>query len=500
MSCIIKVDNIKSKITGLAPSYLNLLAQELSVKVPNYYFSPAFKSGRWDGKQHFLTRPANTFPTGLLPKVVSFLVDTCETTPKLEDHRGNLDDLCLPNIKTGYKVGENKILRPYQVDAINKIANNKVLDISFQRGIINIATNGGKTVIAEGVINELYPQLQKCNGVFLFATHSKEIAYQAHQVISNDLQIDVGFIGDGQWDVKTVTVAIITTVYRRMKDGKPEFDELKGLVRGVIADESHHAQSVSWQDVLNQFDKASIRLGLTGTVDKKNPLNEMKLYACTGNILTKISNDFLIHNGVSAKPICIMFQVTKPELGGMEYQDAYQYGIVENEIRHDIIYDICAKETSANNTVLILVERIEHGQYLEKVLKPLCKEVYFTNGQLSSDERVLLLDKLRNGELDVLISSNILDEGVDVSGINAIIYARGMKSMRKLLQGIGRGLRLKDDNSKLRFYDFIDDTHIKLLLHSQERYETLAAEKFVVKLMSTQSYSSASWDEINKEE
>ena len=499
MSCIIKVTNIKSKIMGLAPGYLNLLAQELSVKVPNYYFSPAFRSGRWDGQQHFLTRPANTFPTGLLPKVVEFLTETCETTPILEDCRENLEDLRLPSIKTGYIVGENKELRQYQVDAINAIANNNILGIPFQRGVINIATNGGKTVIAEGVISELYSQLRKCKGVFLFATHSKEIAYQAHQSIESDLQIDVGFIGDGQWDVKPVTVAIITTVYRRMKDGKPEFDELKNKVRGLVADESHHAPSQSFYDVFAQFNKASIRLGLTGTVDKKNPVNEMKLYSCTGGILTKISNDFLIRHGVSAKPICLMFQVDKPELGGMEYQDAYQYGIVENEIRHDIIYDICSKETSAHNTVLILVERLEHGQNLEAVLKLLCKEVYFTNGQLSSDERAALLDKLRNGELDVLISSNILDEGVDVSGINAIIYARGMKSMRKLLQGIGRGLRLKDDYSKLRFYDFIDDTHIKLLQHSRERYETLAAEKFVVKLMDTKSYNSASWDEINRE-
>lgn len=500
MSCVIKVNNIKSKITGLAPSYLNLLAQELAVKVPNYYFSPAFKSGRWDGKQHFLTRPANTFPTGLLPHVITFLTETCEVTPQLEDCRADLDDLILPTISMGYTVGENKELRQYQVDAINKIATNTVLGILFQRGVINIATNGGKTVIAEGVIRELYSQLEACDGVFLFATHSKEIAYQAHQHIEADLHINAGFIGDGQWDVKTVTVAIITTVYRRMKDGKPEFDELKNKVRAVVGDESHHLPANSFYDVFSQFNKAAIRLGLTGTVDKKNLVNEMKLYACTGSILTKISNNFLINQGVSAKPICIMFKVDKPELGGMEYQDAYRYGIVENEIRHDIIYDICAKETSVQHTVLILVERIEHGQNLEEVLKPLCKEVYFTNGQLSSGERVLLLDKLRNGELDVLISSNILDEGVDVSGINSIIYARGMKSMRKLLQGIGRGLRLKDDNSKLRFYDFIDDTHIKLLLHSQERYETLAAEKFVVKLMDIPSYNAASWEEINKEE
>ena len=51
---------------------------------------------------------------------------------------------------------------------------------------------------------------------------------------------------------------------------------------------------------------------------------------------------------------------------------------------------------------------------------------------------------LKNNEIDVLISSAILDEGVDVSNINAVIYARGMKSTRKLLQGIGRGLRKKE--------------------------------------------------------
>ena len=68
--------------------------------------------------------------------------------------------------------------------------------------------------------------------------------------------------------------------------------------------------------------------------------------------------------------------------------------------------------------------------------------------------------------------------------------------MRKLLQGIGRGLRLKSDRSNLRFYDFIDDTNKKLLLHSKERYETLADEKFEVKLMNTENFNKMSWEEI----
>ena len=436
----IRVNNIKSKITGLDPNSLNLLANQLTVKVPNFYFSTAYKNKMWDGTQKFLTRPANTFPTGLLPKVVNFLQ---ELDVKLEITDERTNNYTIPEIHSPYEIGEGKMLRDYQVETINIIANSNVLGIPFYRGVVNIATNGGKTVIAEGLINELYSQLKKNKGVLLFVTHSKEIANQTQKSIENDLGIRTGFIGDGKWEVKPVTIAITTTMYSRLKRGKDEFQELKERVVAVIVDESHHGTSVSHQEVLNNFVKCSIRIGLTGTVDKSNPVNEMKLYSVTGPILKKISNDYLIDKGVSAKPICLMFQVSQPDLDNLEYQDSYTYGIVENEFRHDVIYDICDKETQSGNKVLILVERLEHGQNLEEVLKPLQKEVYFTNGQLSSVDRENYLEMLKTGKLDILIASNILDEGVDVSGINAVIYARGMKSMRKLLQGIGRGLRLK---------------------------------------------------------
>lgn len=494
-NCTIKVKNVRSKIVGLSPSVVNLLAKHLTVKVPNFYFSSAYRNGVWDGTQKFFTRPANTFPTGLIPKVVEFLQDTCdEIEIKFEDYRPNLYKIS--PVDYDFAVCDKKVLRDYQIDTINDVANNKVLDLQFYRGIINIATNGGKTVIAEGIIKGLLPQLEENRGVLLFVTHSKEIAYQTQQSIENDLGIETGFIGDGLWEVKPITIAITTTMYRRMKDGKNEFSELKNKVVAVIVDEVHHVSANSFQEVLNCFDYATIRLGLTGTVDKSNPVNEMKLYSCVGSIIKKISNNYLIGKGVSAKPICLMFKVDRPELDEIEYQDAYNFGIVENGYRHEIIYKICDKETKDGNKVLILVERLEHGQNLESTLRTLEREVYFTNGQLSTSDRESYLNKLKTGKLDILIASNILDEGVDVSGINAVIYARGMKSMRKLLQGIGRGLRLKADRSNLRFYDFIDDTNRTLLLHSKERYETLSKEKFKVKLMTPEGYSKMTWDEI----
>ena len=75
-----------------------------------------------------------------------------------------------------------------------------------------------------------------------------------------------------------------------------------------------------------------------------------------------------------------------------------------------------------------------------------------------------------------------------------------MTSSRKLLQGIGRGLRKKSDGSKLRFYDFIDNTNTTLLEHSLNRYNTLENENFTIKSLDIQTYMNSTWEEIESEE
>lgn len=494
---IIYIDNVRSKISGIPIQIANLLSKELSVKVPNYWFSKKYQAGQWDGTQKFFIRPANTFPTGLLPKVINLLKDNFEIIPELIDKRPDVGQYVLEEIPLNYQISSEKIARDYQVETVNRLITNKVGTLPFTRGIVNIATNGGKTSIAITFIKELYPRLVENNTTFLFVTHSKEIAKQAKKSIENDLNIKVGFIGDGKWEVERVTIAIVTTLYRRLK--KAEFKELKEKTIGFVADECHHSSALSWYDALSELHNASIRIGLTGTVDKTNPVNEMRLYSCTGGIINRISNDYLIEKGFSAKPICILFTVTTPELENEIYSDAYNLGVVESEERLDYITQICEKETTSNNSVLILVEHIEHGEIIEDELKRLNKRVFFTNGTLTSEKRQELLDNLKNGKIDILISTAILDEGVDVSNINAIIYARGMKSSRKLLQGIGRGLRKKEDGSKLRFYDFIDDIHSTLLQHSLNRYQVLKSEKFVIKSLNIEDYNKMTWEEIESE-
>ena len=497
----IRIENVKSKIEHISSRLSNQLDTELSCPAPNYWFSPAFKNGRWDGKNHFYSTKTNSFPTGLLPKVIDFLEEN-EYDYQVVDNRTNTNFLLNSKPIDEIILNNGKALRDYQIDAVNAVSSNILSGIDFQRGIINIATNGGKTTIASAIIREVsdvlgqYNTSSKLKYVFLFLTHSKEIAAQAKASFENDLDIPIGLIGDGKWNVQSITVALIPTLYSRHKKKDAKYKELCEKTVGFIGDEIHHSSSNSWVEVLNDFVNANMRLGLTGTVDKTEPLNEMKLYSVTGKILIKISNDYLIKHGYSAVPECYFTMIDYPDIdrnmryfgqtddaGKLVYQDVYQKGIVRNTYRNFIISLICGKEIKQGNQVLILVEHIEQGISILNILEQEYPDYncIFLHGELSSEERQLGLNMLKSGDVSVAIATAILDEGVDVSNINAVIYARGMKSIRKLLQGIGRGLRKKSDGSALRFYDFIDDTSLQLLQHSQNRYRILKHEKFQLK-------------------
>jgi superfamily II DNA or RNA helicase len=95
-------------------------------------------------------------------------------------------------------------LYDYQQEAVEQA-------IKATRGIINIATNGGKTEIACGIMKCILPVL-KTGQKIAFFTHSKEIFTQSHARIEKRLGIKVGKIGAGEWDEQQINVVMIPTI------------------------------------------------------------------------------------------------------------------------------------------------------------------------------------------------------------------------------------------------------------------------------------------------
>jgi superfamily II DNA or RNA helicase len=122
-------------------------------------------------------------------------------------------------------------------------------------------------------------------------------------------------------------------------------------------------------------------------------------------------------------------------------------------------------------TVLILVDRIEHGEYLQSHIA----DSQFICGELKKKEREEIIDNIRNGSLSVVIATKLFDEGVDFPSMHTLILAAGGRSGIKMIQRTGRVLRLFQGKDRATIYDFIDRTKY-LFSHSKRRVNILKKE------------------------
>lgn len=441
----IKVGDIYSQI--LKPidySGLSVIREVCRARPSGFMFMRKYKMGMWDGYIS-LMGGFSKFPTGLLDRVVIAL--------KNRDIAVEYSDMGLQQV-VNWHIDENMlegiVLRDYQVDAAIKLLNAK-------RGVAKMATNSGKTEIIAAILKSLKKRA-------IVVVHRKELLYQTAERIAYRTGFDVGRVGDGICEWKDITVAMVQTLSQR------PFDFSKTHV--VIVDECHHTSSDQMMNVLYRI-PGEYRYGFSGTPLKNDVLSDLKLISLTGEIVTDISNKYLIDAGYSAKPrvnIVIMDSVSIDEWEA-SYQDAYDSLIVNNDVRNRVISEIAS---GAVGTVLIMVERIEHGE----ILNELIPKSVFVNGSFDSAYRKKILKKMKSG--GVFIATPIFDEGIDVPSISTLIIACGGNSSNKLLQRLGRGLRKKAYDNVVQVFDFLDDTNMHLFRHSENRIDTLIEEGFEV--------------------
>lgn len=559
--------------------------RELGVKVDNAQFSRAYQSGVWDGITDFYDMKEDKFHTGLLTQFLEGLRELKDKEPlltyEIEDirpaqlvHPDSIDE----EIVLGNGENDPITLRDYQYESVRNVFRDQV-------GIVNVATNGGKTEIASGFMQQVLPYLKRGERIAFF-THSKEILHQSADRIMARLNLkprDIGKIGDGKFDVKNkkIVFVMVPTLVSSLKDPKkgikftakervikmiaedvaPKFRNTKNTrqllrnyikncnlktqvwqsaeeqlmyiaydnkftdrtaqlqlnkyiaefdkimekknknkykrykdtidfldsIKVMIADEVHHSKADTWFSSLSLCGNAVYRVGLTGTVDKKDKMGWQRLQAVFAQVVVKVSNEFLIEKGISSKPTIRLLPVVEPrniELVNT-YLEAYKMGIVENETRNKMIADLVQSYKKRRpGGVLVSVKEIEHGNKIQEMLSARGLESAFIHGGSESDHRAGQLEKFSKGETGILIASTIIDEGVDMKSIGCMVLAAGGKSMRQQLQRIGRGLRLNGiDGNSVMVFDFYDQTNLFLRRHSEERIKIFKDEKFDVKIM-----------------
>lgn len=253
-----------------------------------------------------------------------------------------------------------------------------------------------------------------------------------------------------------VVVASISSLARR-----PEIrSELIADPRTfVVVDEAHHSPAKSYQDLLHELSsrKTFRVLGLTATPTRTLADERPVLAQLFGNrILYQIGLRTLIEQGTLSRPRLV--RVTT----GVEAEQ----GVTEKDLKHLKTFQDLSQEwldriahlTGRNQTIIdhYLENRTRYGPTLIFAINVahaalLCAQLrehgvatdYVASHRPDGSEgdTRAIIQRFREGALDVLVNVQMVTEGVDVPGIQTVFLARPTSSEILLRQMLGRALR-----------------------------------------------------------
>ena len=291
---------------------------------------------------------------------------------------------------------------------------------------------------------------------------------------------------------------------KKAKKAYDKYNQTKDIlnrVRAVIVDEAHEAAANSYQLALLNMPNARLRIGLTGTVPShtENMVRWTKFKGIFGDNIIKVSNHEMIEKGFAAKPTIKLVPINQPvKLDNQidiqlppnlpkrmqplaKYQLAYKLGIINNSFRNKLIELLTEKLVALKNgPVLIIVSEIDHGEILQSGLQNLGIPSKFIYGDKTMDERQEIFDLIKNNQSPVLIGTQLLDTGIDIPNLKYLIYVSGGKSIRQVLQRIGRMLRKTANKKTTTIFDLQDHTTNILYKQAQARVKIYQDEQFEI--------------------
>lgn len=462
--------------------FLRELDKELSFFVQGAEHTRAFKGyvGRggkffkWDGRKHLLSNKLE-FGPGLLTRVKN-IYDISEKEYEVVDNTSHSSKASIIDIKKKLKKIKKEPY-PYQIEARDEI-------LKYQRGIIRLATGGGKTIVAALMTAELGKKT-------IIYVIGKDLLYQIHELFSS-LFGEVGIIGDSKCEIKDINIATIWTIGQalglKVKRSQDEIDgekklsknkhkEIRDLMhetRVHIFDECHLASCNTIQEIAKSIKPEHI-YGMSAS-PWRDDNSDLLIESILGHTVVNISASYLIDRDYLVQPIIKFLPVPqlKEDIPN-QYMTIYRKYVVENEQRNDMVVRGAERLVEQGYKTLVLYNSLDHGDMLfEKISSRL--PCALLSGKDSSDDRNEVKDKLENGGLDCIIASRIFDIGVDLPCLSGLVVASSGKSSVRALQRIGRVLRKYPNKKQAAVIDFKDQAKF-LDKHSLARRKIYKSEE-----------------------
>lgn len=302
------------------------------------------------------------------------------------------------------------------------------------RGAVVMPTGAGKTFVGLAAIAELRVPTLIC-------VTTVELARQWAKRLSECLGVDAGLLAGGERKLRPVTVA----TYRSAAKNIAEIYDKFGF---VIYDEGHHLPAETFKEIALRV-KARYSLVLSATPERADK-NEAFIYRVGGAPVYSTSYFQLVLRGLLAPLLLERILVELDAEEAREYAQAASDAPSPRQTSVLIKIAACAKAklqelkkivSSERGRILVFCQYLDQAQAAYSAVKEVEERCALITGETPKGERLRAFEMFRRGLLRVIVSTTVLDEGVDVPDADVAVVLSGSGQVRQMVQRVGRVLR-----------------------------------------------------------
>lgn len=344
-------------------------------------------------------------------------------------------------------------LRPYQADAVTAFRSALV---DTGRGQVVLATGLGKTVVMAETVAELLKDALIHEGRVLVLAHTRDIVDQLHRAFWHQLPktIPTHRLEGGErpsfWD--GITFATVQSVTAAAAD-LPRF----GL---ILVDEAHHIGADSFNQTIRALEPPMLG-GATATPWRGDGFDiDMAL----GPPVVRIGIEDGLRRGFLSE---VDYRLLADNVDWDFVRELSEHHYSLQELNRRLILptrdDEAARmiresfDSEGRRAGIVFSPTKLHAQHMAGQLRRYNLRSEAILGDLNPRERDRLMSAFRRGDIDVLTSVDLFNEGVDVPDVDLIAFMRVTHSRRIFVQQLGRGLRVSPMKDKVIVLDFVSD-------------------------------------------
>lgn len=332
------------------------------------------------------------------------------------------------------------------------------------RNLIVAATGVGKTVISAFDYKRFKEENPRAR--LLFVAHREEILKKSRDTfryICKDLNFGELLVGKN----KPESIENLFVSIQSLNASKLIERTSQDFYDYIIIDEVHHGAAQSYKKLLEYY-KPKVLLGLTATPERmdgeditrffdKRMAYELRLPEAIDNKLLCPFQYFGVSDFVDLSDL-------KWTRGGYEVSELENVYVFDNETAkrraNDIITNTIKYVDDINNVkALGFCVSIKHAEFMANEFNNAGIPSIALTGNSSDESRKNVAENLVNGNIKVIFTVDLFNEGIDIPQINTVLFLRPTESLTVFLQQLGRGLRICDGKECLTVLDFIGQSN-----------------------------------------